>query len=222
MHSVILYQFDHSPFCIPIRQALTALGVPFRIEQVPVHDRTKVIQATNGNYYQVPMIVNGNDVIYESAPESQDVARYVDRKWGMGKLFPERLEGTQGILIPYLENVVEPTTFKLVDPKWIPAIPDLVERTMIIRHKERRFGRGCVDAWAREADALRTEAVRKLKPLDRMLAHTPFLTGDVPVYADFLLEGMLGNLTYRNYNSIPPELTSFPAFRSRLLAHRYS
>jgi hypothetical protein len=40
----------------------------------------------------------------------------------------------------YLENEVENVTFKVCDAALIPAIADVVERALIVRHKERKFG----------------------------------------------------------------------------------
>jgi glutathione S-transferase len=43
-----------------------------------------------------------------------------------------------------------------------------------------------------------------MRPFDAMLEHTSFLLGEVPVQLDFALFGTLGNLTFRDYNPLPP------------------
>ena len=53
--SVELYEMEHSPYCIPIAQALIALGVPYESKIVPNWDRGDVIRLTKGAYYQVPL-----------------------------------------------------------------------------------------------------------------------------------------------------------------------
>ena len=156
----------------------------------------------------MPVLSHGAEVIFESSPSSIDVARYVDRLFAGGRLFPPAREGLQRITIPYIEENVESVTFKLVDPHYLRAIEDPVERAMVRRHKERKFGPGCEDRWEREKPALRKEAERLLSPFDLTLAHTPFLFGDTPIFSDFALFGILGNLTYREYNSVPAPLTN--------------
>src|SRR5438105_2217852 len=92
-----IYQLEHSPYCIPIVAILRALDAPLREVNVPNADRSEIIRLTNGAYYQVPVLVDNERVIFESSPESQDVARYVDDHFAAGRLFAARLEGVQAI-----------------------------------------------------------------------------------------------------------------------------
>ncbi|MCW5559604.1 MAG: glutathione S-transferase family protein [Verrucomicrobiae bacterium] len=204
MASVRLFQLPHSPFCLAIAQALEACGVPFERVNVSNGNRAAVIELTGGHSYEVPVLAHGEQGVFESAADSQDIARYVDQTFGAGRLFPDRWEGLQALLLPHLENEVEGVTFRLADIHYVPGIADPVERLMVIRHKERKFGRNCLDQWARDRDALWAEATRRLAPYDALLKHTPFLTGDLPVYADFLLHGILSNLTFQDWNPLPP------------------
>src|SRR5829696_7351530 len=160
---MIVYQMPHSPFCIPITRALSALNVPFETRDVPNWDRSEIIRLTEGAYYQVPLLVDGERLVHETSANSQDVARYVDTLYASGRLFPGSIEGPHQCVIDFLENEVEARGFKLADIHYVPGIPDLVGRTMTIRHKERRFGRGCVDQWQLEAGTIRAE-------LDQLLA----------------------------------------------------
>ena len=43
------------------------------------------------------------------------MARYLDRTWAGGRLFPEALEGLQSLLIPHIEGEIEGVTFKLAE-----------------------------------------------------------------------------------------------------------
>lgn len=217
-----IYQLVHSPFCIPIVAIFKALNVPLKEIEIVNSDRSEIIKLTGGAYYQVPLLVDGKKVVHESTPESQDVARYVDRKYAGGRLFPKQLEGLQSIIIRYLENEVEDVTFKLVDPHYVAAIPDLVERVSVIRFKERKFGRGCEDRWKSEAPQLRAQAEKVLAPLDQALQHSKFLFGAEPVFADYLLLGIVGNFTYRKYNSIPARLKALQAWEKRIRAFRFA
>lgn len=220
--SLIIYQLEHSPYCIPITRALEALGVPFEVRNVSNATRREVIEASGGAYYQVPLLVDDGKAIYESSAESIDVARYVDREFAGGRLFPAALEGWQQITIRYIENDVEGVTFRLVDPSYLQSISDPVERTMIVRHKERKFGRGCVEQWAGDRDALAAETEKLLEPFDLALQHRPFLFGETPVYSDFALYGILGNLTYRSFNTLPVSQASLGRWFDRMSKCTYS
>jgi glutathione S-transferase len=204
--SVTVYQLEHSPYCIPITRALAALGVTFATRNVSNADRREVIEITGGSYYQVPVISHDVQVIFESSPSSLDVARYVDTRWAGVRLFPSEWECLQGIVVPHIEDNVESVTFRLVDPSYLRDISDATERAMIRRHKERKFGQGCEERWEKERPSLEAEAERLLKPFDLALAAKPFLFGDRPIYSDFALFGVLGNLTYRRYNAVPSSL----------------
>ncbi len=208
--SVILYEMAHSPFCIPIAQALTSAGVEFERHEVPNWDRGELLRLTNGAYYSVPVLQHGDRVIYESRADSQDIARYVDATFTRGALFPPALDGLQAIVIDHLENEVEARTFKLADIHYVPSIADVVARGMTVRHKERKFGRGCIEQWRRDAGAIRAEADALLDRFEVTLRHSPFLFGDVPVYSDYLLFGIVGNFTFRGWNELT---TAQPALR---------
>lgn len=219
--NLTVYQFDYSPYCIPITAALDACGVRYRTVEVAGHRRSAIIKLSGGRYYQVPFLIHGRKPIFETGPETIDIARYVDRTFAAGRLFPPSHEGLQRLLIPRIENEVEIVTFKLMDPHRIAAISDLIERTEMIRYKERRFGRGCVEQWRRDAPALRRQAKALLEPFDQMLRQSPFLLGTDPVYADFALLGIVGNLTYRGYVKLPAGLKALPQWTKRLRAFRF-
>jgi glutathione S-transferase len=213
-----IYGFAHSPFVIAIETALNSLGVEFTSKQVPNWDRSELLRLTNGASYEVPVLVHDGRVIFESSADSQDIARYVDQTFAAGKLFPEHLDGVQTLIIRYLENDVEGVTFRLFDPYYIASISDVAERGMIVRHKERKFGRGCIDEWKQNRDHLAAQAEELLKPLDSMLSHQPYLLGNEPVYADFLLAGILGNITFSGYNTIPSNLSRLTDFHRNISA----
>lgn len=219
--SVELYEMEHSPYCIPIAQALIALGVPYESKIVPNWDRGEVIRLTMGAYYQVPLLIDGDQVVFESNSNSIDIARYVDKAFAGGKLFPEEKKGLHEILIEFVENDLELATFKLVDPHYLDTIEDLVCRVHTIRHKERRFGVGCVELWREQKDDLRQSADRLLARFEAILGTSEYLLGDNPVFADFALFGILGNLTYRGFNELGPNQGNLKEWQERLAGFRY-
>jgi glutathione S-transferase len=219
--SITIYQIPHSPFCIPVTSALRALRVPFRVVNIPNSDRSPIIRLTKGAYYQVPLLMDGAKAIYETGPDTQDIAHHIERRFGRGRLFPARLAGQQAIFLRYIENDIESLSFRLTDPPYIRGISDVVARTLVIRHKERKFGRGCVEQWAKQAPQIRQQLEALLLPFDQILQHSPYLFGDAPVYTDFALLGITGNLTYRNYNTLPARLKALRQWEKRIRAFRW-
>jgi len=219
---VTVYQFEHSPYCIPITRTLEALGVAFDVQNVSNADRGEIIRLTDGRYYQVPVLVHDGTVVFESSPVSNDVAHYVNAAFANGRLFPAEHEGLQRLVIAHLENEVEGVTFRLVDPPYLRGIMDPTERVMIVRHKERKFGVGCVEEWAARRAELSSDAQSQFEPYDLTLRHSPFLFGETPLYADFALFGVLGNLTYRDYNPLPKELDALGFWFARMKTFRFA
>ena len=206
--SLTLFALPHSPYCIHIKRILDAFGVEYHTVDVPNWDRRAVIEASGGAYYQVPMLLHDGAAIYESQADSNDIARYLDAKWAGGRLFPRSLEGLQDIIISYLDDEVEAATFRACDVHYLDSITDPVGRVMVLRHKERKFGRGCVDEWKRNLEALRQDAGLHFRRFDAMLQQHPFLFGDKPVYADFLLFGIVSNYTWNGWNQLPDDVSA--------------
>ncbi len=116
-------------------------------------------------------------------------------------LFPKNFDGMQLILSRYIENDLESVGFKVNDAYVIPTRP-LIERTMLIRHKERKFGRGCVREWTTHRQYLCAQFAELLKPIDNMLAASPFLLTDRPLFVDYSLYGVLGNYLFNGKTTI--------------------
>jgi glutathione S-transferase len=115
----------------------------------------------------------------------------VDRRYRLN-LFPKNLDRMQLILSRYIENDLESVGFKVNDTYVIPTRP-LIERTMLIHHKERKFGRGCVQEWSSHRRSLCNQFAELLKPIDNMLAASSFLLTDRPLFVDYNLSDVLGN-----------------------------
>ena len=205
-----LVQIPFSPFAIPIRLMLEAAGVAHRVLDLAAWDRRPVIALTGGAYYAVPVVVDADRtppvVVYESRDDTVEVARYVDAKLGLG-LFPPEVEGLHQILIQYVDGQLEDVGFRLNDIYLLPAIPDAADRGMAIRHKERKFGKGCLDQWRAQQGQLEARLVELLTPLDQMLSRQQFVLGDRPTYADYALAGVLGDYTYTGDNEVPRDLS---------------
>jgi glutathione S-transferase len=219
--SLTLYDLPHSPYCLPIKRALGALRVPFEIEDVPNWDRRKVIELTGGACYQVPVLVHDGRVIFESGTDTDDVARYVDATFAGGRLFPAEHDGLHDILVRYLDDEVEGATFRCCDAFYVDSISDVVNRTMVLRHKERKFGRGCIAHWRAQLGELRAGAAKHFARFDAMLRQRPFLLGAEPVYADLLLWGIVTNYTWSGWNDMPAGMSALGAWVEKMRTFEY-
>ncbi|MCW5554448.1 MAG: glutathione S-transferase family protein [Verrucomicrobiae bacterium] len=197
-----LVQFPWSPFCIVQRRILEFAGVRFKIVNIPNGDRSLVWKLTKQRYYGVPVLKDGKSVIFEVSDDSQVIAKYLDSKFSLG-LFPAEWEGVQSILWRYIENDIEGPCFRLTDIHWRELMPPR-DRLLFLRHKERKFGRGCLDQWRTQEAALLQQLEQALLPFEEMLTHQPFLLGDRPRFVDFDLYGMLGDFLYTGHYSLPP------------------
>ncbi len=209
-----LVQFPWSPYCIVQRRILEFSGAKFKITNIPNGDRALVWRLTRNRYYGVPVIRDGRQTVFETDHDSQVVAKYLDDKLGLG-LFPRELEGVQSILWRYLENDVEDLTFKLNDIYWREMVPK-ADQLRFLRHKERKFGRGCLEQWREEQKALLAELTRRLLAFDEMLIGGPFLLGDRPRFVDFDLWGMLGNFLYSGHYRLPGVHRRLKAWHERV------
>jgi len=197
-----LIQFPWSPFCIVQRRILEFAGVRFKIINIPNQNRSLVWKLTKQRYYGVPTVRDGRMVVFELNDDSQVIAKYLDARFQLG-LFPFELEGVQAILWRYIENEIEGATFRLNDIYWREIVPP-AEQLDFLRHKERKFGRGCIDQWRKQQGEWLKRLEQSLVPFEEMVAHHPYLLGNHPRFVDFDLFGMLENFLYSGHYSLPP------------------
>jgi glutathione S-transferase len=209
-----LIQFPWSPFCIVQRRILEFAGDRFKITNIPNSDRSLVWRLTRQRYYGVPIIRSGKSVIFEVSDDSQVIAKYLDSRLQLG-LFPWELEGVQSILWRYIENEVEGVGFKLNDIYWREVVP-ASEQVAFLRHKERKFGRGCIDQWRAQQKELLAQLEQRLIPFEEMLIYKPFLLDHQPRFVDFDLYGILGNFLHSGHYRLPKAHTHLRKWHTRM------
>jgi glutathione S-transferase len=209
-----LIQFAWSPYCIVQRRILEYSGVQFKITDIPNTDRSLVWKLTRERYYQVPVLRDGHDVLFETDGDSQVIAKYIDQKLSLG-LFPRKWEGLQDLLWRYFENDVEGIGFRLNDAYFEEFLP-AKERMDFIRFKERKFGRGCIEQWRAQQKSLVAQLKEKLLPCEEMLLTRDFLIDEVPRFVDFDLFGMLGNFLYSGHYALPGSHKRLAAWYKRM------
>ena len=196
-----LIQFPWSPYCLVQTRILEFSGAPCRIVNISSVERSLVWKLTKQRYYQVPIVRDGKNVVFETDDNSQLIAKYLDDRLRLG-LFPHDFDGIQDILWRFIDNDVESFTFKLNDAyfeEFVPKADQLAYR----RHKERKFGRHCLEQWREQENSLRMELQARLVPFEQMLMRRDFLLDAQPRFVDFDLWGMLANLNYSGHHALP-------------------
>jgi glutathione S-transferase len=209
-----LIQFPWSPFCIVQRRILEFSGVRFKITNIPNGDRSMVWRLTKERYYGVPIIRDGKSVLFEVSEESQVIAKYIDSELKLG-LFPWELEGVQSILWRYIESEIEGIGFKLNDIYWEEMVP-VSDRLRFLRHKERKFGRGCIRQWRSQKREMLEQLTARLVPFEEMLLYKPYLLDQRPRFVDFDLYGILANFLYSGHYRLPAAHTALKEWYHRM------
>jgi glutathione S-transferase len=215
-----LIQVPWSPFCLVQRRILEYARARFRVVNVPNSDRSLVWRLTRQRYYQVPVLRDGRQVVFETSDDSQVIAKYLDQKFALG-LFPAQWAGVQQLLWLHIEHQIEDLTFRLNDIYWRELVA-AADRLGFVRHKERKFGKGCLEQWAAQQSQLRDELARRLTPFELMLMEKPFLLDFRPRFVDFDLFGMLANFLYSGHYRLPREHPRLAAWYEQMAAARCS
>ena len=120
----------------------------------------------------------------------------------------------------YVENDIEGLTFKLNDIYWEEFVAKS-DRLLFVRHKERKFGRGCIDQWRAQQQEMVRQLERALIPCDQMLNEKEFLLGNRPLFVDFNLFGMLENFLYSGHYQLPAAHTQLRDWHQRMKAIKH-
>lgn len=196
-----LIQFPWSPYCLVQKRILDYSRVPHKVTNIPPSNRSLVWRLTRERYYQVPIVKDGRNVLFETDDNSQVIAKYIDSKLKLG-LFPKQWDGLQRILWRYIDNDVEGATFRLNDAYFEEFVP-VPERLSYLRFKERKFGRGCIAQWRAESKVWQARLAELLIPFEQMLGTRDFLLDAQPRFVDFDLWGMLSNFLYSGHYRLP-------------------
>lgn len=209
-----LIQFPWSPFCIVQRRILEYSGMAFKITNIPNTERSLVWRLTKQRYHAVPIIKDGRAVVFETDENSQIIAKYLNEKFQLG-LFPQEWRGVQVILWACIENEVEGAAFRLNDIYWQELVPR-AEHAAFVRHKERKFGRGCLDQWREQQRYWLEQLSLRLEPFEQMLVTRLFLLDGTPRFVDFDLFGMLANFLYSGHYQLPAAHTGIHHWFERM------
>lgn len=203
-----IHRLRYSPYARKVQILAELAGIPHTVVDVPYGDREALAKLTGG-YIFVPVLeLEGGAVIVDS----RAICEHLLSLGQASRLVPEGLEAAAWGYHDFADGPLEDVLFRLASPairdKWESAF----ERALYVLVKERKFGAGCVDDWARERDALIAKAKKLLAPTLRTLAKKPFVLGDEPTLADAALYGQGAMLEEGDPSlvaAVAPELGAF-------------
>ncbi|RIY03540.1 glutathione S-transferase family protein [Aureimonas flava] len=172
-----------SPHCWKVRMALAHKGLGF--EAVPVRF-TEVAGVEGGGGRTVPVIRDGDTVVQDSfaIAEYLDDA-YLDR--------PPLFEGASGrALARFVESWSQRTLHPAIVKATIleiHAFQDEENRAFFRASRERTFGKPLEEVQDGRTEEKRAATSKALEPLRATLRRQPFLAGDGPMFADYIVFG---------------------------------
>ena len=185
-----LFGFSFSPFVMKVRRYLELKRLPYDYVEVPYLDRRELLALTGGTVH-VPVLEDGGTVVTDSAR----ITAWLDEHHA-----PSLRADPLAVLIEgWAENVLEDVAFRIACPLIEPELPRLFggrddARALWRLFKERKFGPGCIEAWARDAEVLNRRASELLQPLAVKVQSQPFLLGATASLADVAVYGQLAFL----------------------------
>ena len=188
-----LYRFRYSCYARKVQGLLELARAPFDVIDVPYADRTALLQVAPG-YPYVPVLVTDDARVVR---DSRDiVAQLVEGDERFRRFVPDENPGAAWAYADWIDNLLEDVAFRIASPGIRERFATDNERTLFAHIKERKFGAGAVDAWARDRELLERRASELLTPTRRTLARQRFLFGESPTVADLSLYGQLTMVYY--------------------------
>ncbi|MFO0547224.1 MAG: glutathione S-transferase N-terminal domain-containing protein [Polyangiaceae bacterium] len=194
MPGLKLYRFPYSCYARYVQAAIELVHVPCEVIDVPYGNREELATLTGGSI-QVPVLVRDGDA--RPIVDSRRILRtLVDEDPRFGSLVPAPLAGPIWAYADWISTTVEDLAFRLATPGIAERFRTAFETALFRFVKERKYGAGCVEAWARDADSLFAALTEALAPTVSTLSARPFLFGDAPNLADASLYGQIAMLEH--------------------------
>ena len=170
-----------SPFSWRIRYALAHKGVEVEFRHVRFADVQTILRVSGQHF--VPILTDGDRVIHDS----WNIACYLEDR------FPDRpllFPGRQGrrfarLVNRWSDDTLSPAIRRLIAADFVHCL-DPGDREYYRRSRETAFGCTLEEYVADRVRWLARLAV-VAAPLERTLSKKPYVTGDQPTYADYIL-----------------------------------
>lgn len=173
-----------SPFCWRARMALAHKGLNYETRPAPFTDIPGIAPSAGRT---VPILTDGDRTICDS----WEIARYLEETYpdrpslfggGGGFAIGKQIESWVNASV---SSVVVTLVLKDIHDRLAPA-----DQAYFRESREKRYGRSLEAVQEGREDRLAALATALL-PLHLTLKHQPFIGGDTPLYADYILFGTL-------------------------------
>lgn len=209
-----LYKFHYSPYARKVQMLLDLLSAQYEAVEVPYSDRTALARLTGGYIYVPVLVTDEGQVIVESRTICETLLERSEAR----ALVPAPLAGPVWAYADYCDGPLEDVLFRIASPLVRDAWADPGDRALYTLIKERKFGAGCVDAWAADRAKLLGRARHLLAPTLATLEQQPFLFGAAPTLADAALYGQLAMLKAASSDLVGAVGAGFVPYMARLEA----
>ncbi|MEN0041864.1 MAG: glutathione S-transferase family protein [Pseudomonadota bacterium] len=173
-----------SPHCWKTRMALEHKGVDYTTVPVPF---TEVAAVEGGEGRRVPVIRDGDHVV----EDSYQIALYLEEAYPDA---PTLFGGEGGkALTQFCIAFAQMQFNSVVSRMALMNIYDILapaDQAHFRTTREKMFGQS-LESWAHAMAATKDDLVASMKPLEMMLKSQPYIGGDSPLFADYVLFGPL-------------------------------
>jgi glutathione S-transferase len=185
-----IYGFAYSPYVRKVEMLLELAGLQYEHVEVSYGDRSELVGLTGGSV-EVPVAVDDDGTV---TADSRAICERILRGGAAERLLPAPLEGPIWAYADFCDGPLEDVLFRIATPDLTEQKATPAERALFVYIKERKFGKGCVEAWRAQREELLARGRRLLAPTLQTLARVPFVFGQRPTLADAALYGTLAML----------------------------
>ncbi|WP_417420098.1 glutathione S-transferase N-terminal domain-containing protein [Halomonas sp.] len=171
-----------SPYCWRVRMALAHKKLEFDTIAWRFEDKEALAFA---DYDKVPVLCDNEQIITDSF----EIMRYLDKAYPESPVLGEGVDYQRALFFKYfVERSVTPGLFRIVALDLLDAIhPD--DRDYFRKTREARFGMPLAEVHNPEQG--RQQLTQALAPVRDQLRSSPFIDGEAPSGADYLLFGSM-------------------------------
>ncbi|HET9953536.1 MAG TPA: glutathione S-transferase [Polyangiaceae bacterium] len=180
-----LFRLRYSPYARKVQMLLDLIPRRYESIEVSYGDRNELAELTSG-YIYVPVLEDGGKVIVDS----RRIAQHLLSDPNAAHLVPAPHQGPIWAYADFADGPLEDVLFRIASPFIRDQWQTPFERALYTLIKERKFGAGCLDAWAAQRDELFARGRELLEPTLLTLGQQPFLFGQSPTLADAALYGL--------------------------------
>lgn len=195
-------------------------GLGYEPVPLPPADPGPILRLTKGECYTAPVLedVFNRTIAFNRAPAFDDIPRVLAELAPLMILYPPEFDGLNKIFETYVRNECEPIARKVCDvfrDKWTK---NDIEAAMIRCQRERESGVGILDTWSKQLNDLSMDFNRSIQPFENILTNRPFLSGERPIYADYILAGAIGAFLFAGGTSLLNTLVMLEAWYTKMCA----